>query len=602
MKNFRTLMKYLDRYKMRFVVGFIFIILTHATALFVPRVLKYAVNALVENLDRMLLLQYGVAIVGITVLQGALRFIMRMKIMGAARLIEYDMRNDLFLHIQKLSLSYFNRTYTGDIMARFTNDLRIVGRFAGNGIMGAFDTVTLVILTIVYMILINPATVSTNLRLMGYAFLPLPIATMIVYKFHEYLHARYDRVQEHFSEMSARAQENLAGIRVVKAYVQEKNEIEEFSRLGKEYILKNMDLAKISSFFFPILMFISGLSVVIVLWLGGREVIVGRITLGDFVAFGTYLTMLTWPMMSLGHIIGLYERTSACMGRINEILYVRPEITDREADPRVNSIRGDIEFRGVSFSYGTKNQKVLENIDLKIRRGMTLAVVGRTGSGKSTLINLIPRLYEIRDGQLLIDGIDIKKIPLKVLRENVGFIPQETFLFSDTIRENIAYGVNDARDEDINEAATISQVVGDLQDFPEGFDTMVGERGITLSGGQKQRVAIARAVIRKPSILILDDALSSVDTNTEEEILKRLRGVMRERTSIIIAHRISTVRDADWIIVLDRGRIVEQGRHDDLVALDGIYAGIYRKQLLDREIEEENGAEVPTKLNGGEAI
>ena len=542
-----------------------------------PWVLRYVIDGLTVGVPARRLLFYAGLIVGLSVVQGFFRFWMRKLMIGASRKIEYDLRNDYFAHIQTLPVQYFRNTPTGDLMARATNDLDAVRMLLGPGVMYFFDTVILFFAALAFML-----TINVKLTLFG--LLPLPVLTLMVNRIASTVHHRFRDIQEQYGHLNTKVQENLSGIRVIKAYVREQSEIESFRTVNEEYVRRNRILIHIRSLFFPLMMTLSGASFIIVLWLGGRQVIGGQITLGDFVAFGGYLMMLTFPMMMLGWVVDLFQRGSASMKRIQRVLNEPPFLRNDGVLSEV-PIQGAIEFSNVSFSYNEDGPPVLKDIHLKIEQGTTLAIVGRTGSGKSTLANLIPRLLEATAGEIRIDGVPIQNIPLHQLRASIGYVPQDPFLFSDSLWENIAYGVEDVTEEQIREAARISRIQKDVEDFPQRFETLVGERGVTLSGGQKQRATISRAIIRNPKILILDDALSSVDTHTEEEILNHLKGVMRNRTSIIVAHRISTVRDADWIIVLDDGRIVEQGKHEDLVALGGIYADLYHRQQLTEELE-----------------
>jgi ATP-binding cassette subfamily B protein len=429
---------------------------------------------------------------------------------------------------------------------------------------------------------------SISPRLTLYAFLPLPFVSVVVQYFGRRIHERFERIQAMFSEISARAQENFSGARVVRAYVQEEPEIAAFETSNKEYIARSLKLVRLMGMLWPTLETMLGFAIVLVLWLGGREVLYGRITVGGFVAFNTYMVQLTWPIIALGWVINIFQRGTASMARINEILTEKPEIEDtpaiKAAGAPTTHLRGDIEFRGLNFAYN--GATILHGVNLYVPAGSSLAIVGPTGSGKTTLVSLIPRIYDAAPGTVLIDGRPIREYPLKFLRHQIGFVPQETFLFSETVRENIAFGNVDASDEQVRSAAQAASIAADIESFPEQYQTLVGERGITLSGGQKQRTAIARAIIRDPRILVLDDALSSVDTHTEDKILNHLREVMRDRTTIFISHRVSTVRNADRIAVLHGGRIVELGTHDQLLTLNGYYSDLYNKQLLEEELAE----------------
>jgi len=575
--NLARLKTYLLRHKRGLILGAIFALGTNFFALLIPYVLRYTIDGLQTVINKETLLLYALLIASISIMGGFFRYLMTRRLMGVAFQVEYELRNDLFNHLQKLSLSYFHKIKTGDIMARATNDLKAVRMLLGPGIRNLLNTIIMGSTAIILMLIINS-------ELTLYSLIPLPILTVAVIIFSSRIFHRFKKVQEQFSSISAGVQENLSGIRVVKAYVQEENEKRKFKQLNQDYMNKNMSLVKIWGPFFPFIMLIAGIGIVIVLWFGGQLVITGEISLGQFVQFSGYLMMLTWPMMALGWVINLVQRGSASMGRLMEILDQVPEIKDSEWTQDINILEGEIEFKNVSFAYDEK--VILKNINLKIPKGMTIGIMGPTGSGKTTLVNLIPRLLELRQGSLTIDGMEIKTIPLKVLRKNVGYVPQETFLFSESLKENIIYGLEGFDEAKLRRAVSISALDDEIERFSQRYETPVGERGVTLSGGQKQRTALSRAIIREPKILILDDAFSSVDVHTEEKILKQLRKFRERRTCILVAHRISTIHDADLIVVLKDGEIVEQGTHKELVSSGGIYANIYRQQRLREELEK----------------
>lgn len=569
------LLVYLRQNKLRLALGFVSIVLTNALLVAAPLVIKYAIDELSVAVTRERLAYYAGLLVGITLLEGCFRFAMRWLLIGVSRTIEYDLRNDLFRHLATLPLSFYQKNKTGDLMSRATNDLGNVRMLVGPGIMYTANTALTAVFAIILMLRID-------WRLTLIASIPLPLVSYSVRHFGKKIHDLTEESQAKLADLSARVQESMSGIRVVKAFVQEDHEIEEFRRSNLSLIDKNRQLIRVTSIFYPTMQFMIGLAVVIVLWLGGRRVVEGAITIGDFVAFTVYLGLLTWPMIALGWVVNLLERGRASMERLNYIFDTAPEICDSAGVVRDFVVQGAIEFRNLSFSYN--GHATLSDISLSIPQGKTVAIVGATGAGKSTLVQLIPRLYNPPPNSLFVDGVPIERIPLETLRGSIGYIPQDTFLFGETIRENIAFGVDTASDEEIRRAARISNLEDDIQEFSQGFDTVVGERGITLSGGQKQRTAISRAVARNPKILILDDALSSVDTYTEERILHELKDVMRDRTSILISHRVSTVKEADEIVVLSHGRIVERGTHGGLLALDGYYAELHRRQLLEEEL------------------
>jgi ATP-binding cassette, subfamily B, multidrug efflux pump len=585
MKSLLRLKPYLLKYKRTLFLGLLTVVFSNLFTVFQPRLVGNAVDKLkigleTRQLDGSSLLVYAILIVALSLLAGFFTYLTRQTIIVVSRHIEVDLRNDFLSHIQKLSLSYFQNTSTGDLMAHATNDISAVRNVVGPGIMYPSDTIVTFAMTLVMML-------ASDWQLTLYALIPLPIVSYTVYKLGKAINQKFEGRQAQFSALTMRAQENLSGIRIVKAYVREAYEIARFRDMSIDYLDRNLVLAKIQSLLWPLMFLLVGCSLVIVVYVGGMKVIAHEITIGTLTAFFGYLLLLIWPMIAFGWVTNLMQQGAASMGRLAKILDTEPEITNTHiTDFSIRELRGEIEFRDVSFTHRNTLQPTLSKINLTIASGTTVAIVGYTGSGKSTLINCIPRLYDVTGGTLLIDGHDIRTIPLEVLRSGIGYVPQETFLFSDTLLENIAYGTDNGSEEHIREAAEVSQITRDISDFPKGFQTMLGERGITLSGGQKQRTSIARAVMRNPRILILDDALSAVDTYTEEEILKRLRRVMKDRTSILISHRISTVKEADLIIVLDKGTIAERGTHDELVAFGGIYAELYEKQLLEEELQQ----------------
>ena len=576
----RRLLAYVWRYRTAFILGFLCIVATTAITLAGPWVLKYAIDDLTQGVTSAKLRFYAAAILGLSAVGGVVRFLQRRIIIGASRDIEFDLRNDFFARLQLFEPAYFHRNRTGDLMSRATNDLNAVRMMIGPAVMYLSNTVLTFVAGIILML-------SLNTRLTLLSLIPLPILSVAVYLFGAEIHRRFDKIQEQLSTISAVTQEALSGVRVVRAYRQENFEIARFRSANDEYVRRNRLLIRVQGAFFPIMGLLMGVGALLVLWLGARAVVNGEMTVGELVAFNSYLMMLAWPMIAFGWVTNLLQRGTASWKRMLEVLTAEPAITDAGASAQITSreeIRGNIEFRDLTFSYGAAQTLVLRNVSATLPAGTTTAIVGATGSGKSTLLNLLPRLNDPPPGTVFVDGIDVRDLPLGALRGAIGFVPQEPFLFSATIAENIAFGVPGAARERVEHAAHVSRLDKDLADFPNGFETVVGERGITLSGGQKQRTAIARAVMTDPKILVLDDALSAVDTYTEEEILSRLSGVMRSRTTIIVSHRVSTVRTANQILVLDDGAIVERGTHDQLVARNGLYAELYRKQLLEEEL------------------
>ncbi len=579
LKQLRPLFPYLKRYRSGLFWGTVSVLMTNGIWILFPQVIRIALNDLTAGITHHKLVVYSLLLVVIALGKGIFQFLTRWIVIGISRDIEFDLRNDLFSHLETLSYSYYQRTRTGDIMAKATNDLNAVRMLLGPAIMYSANTIVYTAGALAFMIKMSP-------RLTLLTFLPLPVASIVVQYFGSRIHERFERIQAQFSDISARAQENFSGARIIRAFAQEDAEIRLFEKDNQEYIARSLLLVRLMGMLWPTLEAMLGVAVVLVLWLGGRQVIEGHMKAGDFVAYLTYMVQLTWPIIALGWVINIFQRGTASMGRINQILTEKPEIVDspQSEELALTPILGEIEFRNLTFKY-SDGSTVLKDINLKVPEGTSLAIVGPTGSGKTTLVNLIPRIYEAPRGSVLLDGHPIQDYPLSNLRHSIGFVPQETFLFSDTIRENIAFGVESATDDAIRQAAQGSSIAQDIEGFPESYNTLVGERGITLSGGQKQRTAIARALIRNPRILILDDALSSVDTYTEERILEHLKRVMEGRTTIFISHRVSTVRNADQIAVLSGGRIVELGKHEDLLALNGYYAELYNKQLLEEELE-----------------
>ncbi len=575
-KSLRPLLPYLKRYRWGFIAGALCVVFSNGAWVLVPKVIGNAVADLNTRVTVAKLLLFALEMLGLAAVRATFLFLTRWIVIGISRDIEFDLRNDLFAHLETLSYSYYQRTRTGDVMARMTNDLNAVRMLLGPAIMYSANTLVFTAAALSFMVHISP-------KLTFYAFLPLPVVSIVIQYFGRRIHERFERIQAMFSEISARAQENFSGARVIRAYVQEEAEIKSFEAANQEYVSRSLKLVRLMGMLWPKLEFMLGLAMVLVLWIGGREVLAGRMEIGGFTSFTIYMMQLTFPVIALGWVVNIFQRGTASLVRLNEIMLEQPEIKD-EPEASIREIGGEIEFRGLNFAYdGTP---VLCDVNLRIPAGTSMAIVGPTGSGKSTLMSLIPRIYDAAPGMVMIDGRPIRDFSIAALRKNIGFVPQETFLFSDRIRDNIALGVESASDQEIHDAAAAASIANEIEEFPESYRTMVGERGITLSGGQKQRTAIARALIRNPRILILDDALSSVDTHTEDKILNHLREVMQDRTTIFISHRVSTVRNADCIAVLHDGRIVETGTHEELIALNGYYSELYNKQLLEEELAE----------------
>jgi ATP-binding cassette subfamily B multidrug efflux pump len=577
MGDLRKFAFYFRPYKGQLAFGVFCILASTVAGLFIPALVGRAIDALRADVTTWTLLRSAATILGVSFISGVFLFLQRQTLINMSRHVEYDLRRDFYAHIQRMPLSFFQQHRIGDLMARATNDLAAVRQLAGPMIMYTLQTVFVVVI-------ILPLMLRISVRLTLLLFITMPLVSLTVKVFGQQVHVRFEKIQDFFAQISARAQENFTGVRVVRAYAQEGAEITVFNRLNREYADRNLSLVRIEAMMRPLMQFLIGLGYVLILWYGGLLAVRGQISVGQFTEFNLYLTRLIWPLIALGYVVNLYQRGTASLKRMNAIFDVEPAIRDDANAREQPPIKGRIEFRDLHFRYNETMPEVLRGIDLTIEAGQTVAFVGRTGTGKSTLMNLITRLIDPAPATVFVDGVDVRDYPLAQLRSAVGYVPQETFLFSETLAENIAFGVEKSVRAEVEWAAEIAGLSDDIRGFPEGFDTMVGERGITLSGGQKQRTAIARAVMRQPRILILDDALSSVDTYTEEKILAQLRGVMRERTSLIVSHRISTVRDADLICVLDEGHIVERGTHDELLARGGEYAALYERQLLEEEL------------------
>jgi ATP-binding cassette subfamily B multidrug efflux pump len=571
-----TFFHYLGQRKTQLAIGIICAAATALAGVVPPRFIGAIIDALQQGTTFETVVLLALASVAFSAADAVFRGIARYLLLNTARQAEYQMRNDLFAHLQRMHLAYFQHQRIGDLMARLTNDLTAVRQMLGPALMqGSFT-----IMTFVFAVL---SMLGVSVKLTVISMILMPVASLAFWYVGRKVHIRFERLQAKFGDLSTKAQENFSGIRVVKAFSQEEPEARDFARVNREYVGRAIELTSVQGLIWPTMSFVLGLAVLSVLYIGGQDAIRGELTLGQLVQFVAYLYLLSWPVIAIGWISNMFQAGWASLMRLQEIFDATPAIAD-PIDPVTSPIKGEVELRGVSFAYG--QTIVLHDVSFKVPAGGSLAIVGPTGAGKSTLVNLIPRLFDVQQGEVLIDGINVRRYPLQQLRRSVGYVPQETFLFSVPLRENVGFGLDRALTEaQVDWAGDVSQLNKDVEDFPARYDTMIGERGVTLSGGQKQRTAIARAVAKDPRVLILDDALSAVDTYTEAEILRRLRGVMRERTSIVVAHRISTVKDADEILVLDDGRIAERGAHRDLLERGGLYAQMYRRQLIEEELE-----------------
>jgi len=592
MKELAYLNKFFYKYRWRLLPGALFVIISNIFAVLPAQVIRIAFDLVNENiaLFRLFngfnrqeliskifgqsLLFFGVIVLLLALIRGLFLFFMRQTIILMSRHIEYDLKNEIYFHYQKLSMAFYRRNNTGDLMNRVTEDVSRIRMYLGPAIMYTINTIVLFILVIMSMF-------NVNARLTVFSLLPLPLLAITIYYVHSMINHRSEKIQQQLSALSSFVQETFSGIRVIKAYVREDDIRRKFNIESENYKSHSMSLVQIQALFYPMMLLLVGLSTIITVYIGGVEVINGNISSGNIAEFIVYVTQLTFPVMSLGWVTSLIQRAAASQKRINEFLNTNPEINSIAGEKTV--LQGNITFKNVSFKYPVTGIQAIKNISFKVRNGEFLAVIGRTGSGKSTIANLLMRMYDADEGQILLDGKPIGQLDLQHFRQQIGFVPQEVFLFSDTIYNNIAFGMTFTEQDKVELAAKNASVFDNIMEFSKGFDTMIGERGITLSGGQKQRLSIARAIIKEPQVLIFDDCLSAVDTRTEEEILNNLSRIMKDKTSILIAHRVSTIKNADRILVLDNGEIIEQGTHNKLMALKGVYFDLFEKQLLEEQ-------------------
>ena len=581
-----TFFHYVGQSTVRLVIGLVLIAVAAFVAVIPPRIIGAIVDDLNGGAELGAIIQLALLMIALAALENVVRGFGRFNIIDSSRRLEYRMRNDLFAHLERMHLAYFQHQRIGDLMARLTNDLNAVRQMTGFGILMGSSTSLVVIFTVISMLGVSVKLTLISLVLM-------PIATISFAVIGRRVNQRFEQLQARFGDLSTKAQENFSGIRVVKAFSQEEAEIGSFATVNRQYLDGAVDLAKVNGLIWPAMAFVLGVAVLSVLYIGGQDAIAGRLTIGQLIQFVAYLNLLSWPMIALGEVTNMFQQGWASLRRLQEIFDASPAVDD-PIDAVTTPIRGDVELRNVYFAYG--QSIVLRDVSFRVPAGGSLAIVGQTGAGKSSLVNLIPRLFDVQQGEVLIDGVNVMRYPLQQLRRAVGYVPQETYLFSVPLADNVGFGAEEPLTAaQLDWAGDVSQLNKDVEDFPARFDTMIGERGVTLSGGQKQRTAIARAVAKDPRVLILDDALSAVDTYTEAEILRRLRGVMNERTSIVVAHRISTVKDADEILVLDDGRIAERGTHRELLERNGLYAQMYRRQLLEEELEVDEEQEEHSK-------